>query len=87
MGSVGMLVFALHLAEISLFAAYLLVGALTDVELAVYYSAAAYATLGRTIEDFPSDWRLLGLLEALIGFLLIGWSMAFMVSTMNKLQR
>lgn len=88
MGSVGMLVFALHLIEILGFAAfYLLIDALSDVELAIYYSAAAYATLGRTIEDFPSDWRLLGSLEALIGFLLIGWSTAFMVSTMNKLRR
>lgn len=87
-GTVGMLVFALHVLEIWVFASfYMLVGALDGAELAFYYSAAAYATLGRTIEDFPSDWRLLGSLEALIGFLLIGWSTAFMVSTMNKLRR
>jgi hypothetical protein len=88
MGMVGTLVFALHVLEIAVFAGfYMLVGALDGAELAFYYSAAAYATLGRTIEDFPSDWRLLGSLEALIGFLLIGWSTAFMVSTTNKLRR
>jgi hypothetical protein len=88
MGTVGMLVFALHVVEIWVFAGfYLMVGAIEQMEQAFYYSAAAYATLGRTVEYFPSEWRLLGALEALIGFLLIGWSTPFMVSTMNKLRR
>ena len=88
MGAVGMLVFTLHMLEIWVFAAfYLLVGAIHDFEAALYYSAAAYATLGRTVEAFPSAWRLVGAFEALVGFLLIGWSTAFMVNTMNKLRR
>jgi Ca2+/Na+ antiporter len=88
MGAVGLLIFALHMLEIWVFAAfYLLVGAIGTLEAAIYYSAAAYATLGRTLEDFPSEWRLLGALEALVGFLLIGWSTAFMVNTMDKLRR
>lgn len=88
MGAVGFLVFALHLIEIWVFAAfYLAVGAIATVEGALYYSAAAYATLGRTVDSFPFEWRLVGALEALVGFLLIGWSTAFMVSTMNKLRR
>lgn len=88
MGAVGMMVFALHMVEIWVFAAfYLIVGAIASVEEALYYSAAAYATLGRTVEFFPSGWRLVGAFEALIGFLLIGWSTAFMVNTMNKLRR
>ena len=45
----------------------------------------AYATLGRTADYFPPDWRLIGALEALIGFLLIGWSKAFIVSKANRL--
>ena len=55
------------------------------VEEALYYSASAYATLGRGAEFFPADWRLIGALEALIGFLLIGWSTAFIVSKVNRL--
>ncbi|HWH17110.1 MAG TPA: two pore domain potassium channel family protein [Allosphingosinicella sp.] len=87
-GTVGMLVFALHTLEICVFAGfYLMVGAIGSLEEALYYSAAAYATLGRTAEYFPSDWRLVGAFEALIGFLLIGWSTAFVVSTMNRLRR
>ena len=86
MGSFGMLVFALHFFEIFVFAGfYLWVGALTSFEEALYYSASAYATLGRTTDYFPEDWRLIGAVEALVGFILIGWSTAFMVSAMRKL--
>lgn len=86
MGSFGMLVFALHVFEIFVFAGfYLLVGALSNFAEALYYSASAYATLGRTSDYFPEDWRLIGAVEALAGFILIGWSTAFMVSAMRKL--
>ena len=88
MGMVGMLVFALHTLEIGVFALfYVAVGAIDTLGDALFYSAAAYATLGRTEEYFPSDWRLVGAFEALIGFLLIGWSTAFIVNTMNRLRR
>lgn len=86
MGLLGLSLFALHITEIFVFAGfYMAVGALQTLEEALYYSASAYATLGRTADYFPSDWRLIGALEALVGFLLIGWSTAFMVSTMRKL--
>lgn len=84
-GSFGLLLILLHMAEIVVFALfYLLVSAL-NFEEALYYSASAYATLGRTADYFPPDWRLVGAIEALIGFILIGWSTAFMVTTMRKL--
>ena len=86
LGSFGLLIFALHLAEIGIFACfYLAVGALETLEDALFYSASAYATLGWTADFFPKDWRLIGALESLIGFILIGWSTAFMVSTMQNL--
>lgn len=85
MARLGMLVFALHLVEIGTFAAFYYMVAGLDVEEALYYSASAYATLGRTADYFPDDWRLIGAVEALYGFILIGWSTAFMVSTMRKL--
>lgn len=79
--------FSLHLLEIGIFAGfYLGVGALPRLEEALYYSASAYATLGRTADYFPDDWRLIGAIEALVGFLLIGWSTAFIVSNTNKLR-
>lgn len=87
LGVMGLMLFGLHILEIFVFAGfYLAIGAMQTLEEALYYSASAYATLGRTAEYFPSEWRLIGAIEALIGFLLIGWSTAFMVKTMNRLR-
>ena len=88
MGAVGMSIFALHTLEIWVFAGfYMLVGAIDTLKEALFYSASAYATLGRPTDFFPDEWRLIGALEALVGFVLIGWSTAFIVSTMNRLRR
>ena len=88
LSGVALLLFALHLAEIALFALfYLAVGALAGIEQALFFSASAYATLAQPETDFPASWRVLGALEGLVGFLLIGWSTAFFVSDMNKLLR
>ena len=88
MAGLGSLLVSLHIIEIVIFALfYLGVGALTTLEAALYYSASAYATLGRPADYFPDDWRLIGALEALVGVVLIGWSTAFVVTTMNRLRR
>lgn len=88
MGSVGMSIFALHIFEIWVFAVfYMVVDALDSLEDALFYSASAYATLGRPTDFFPEEWRLIGALEALVGFVLIGWSTAFIVTTMDRLRR
>ena len=86
MACMALMLLLLHTAEIFLFAAfYIGVGAIAALDEALYYSAAAYATLGRTAEHFPGNWRLIGAFEALIGFLMIGWSTAFMTSKANRL--
>ncbi|HVM22113.1 MAG TPA: ion channel [Sphingomicrobium sp.] len=86
--SIALCLFLLHLTEIALFALfYLAVGALETVESALYFSASAYTTLGHPDLDFPDDWRLLGALEGLVGFLLIGWSAAVFIADMNKVLR
>ena len=88
MGAMATTLFMVHLVEIGIFAGfYLAVGAMNELEEALYFSASTYATLGRTEEFFPATWRLLGSLEALIGFLLIGWSTAYIVSKVDKLRR
>ena len=87
MARLGLLIFILHLFEIALFAIfYLAVGGVDSLEEGLYQSASAYATLGQASEYFPTEWRLVAAVEALIGFILIGWSTAFLVSTMNKLR-
>lgn len=87
MCGIAMAIFAIHMVEIILFAAfYMAVGALHSVDESLYYSASAYATLGRTADYFPDKWRLIGAIEALIGFLMIGWSTAFVVRNVDKLR-
>ena len=86
MGTYGVLLFVLHFLEILLFALfYHFVGAMRSLEAALYYSASCYATLGTAPGNFSEEWRLVGALEALIGFVLIGWSTAFMVRTLRRI--
>ena len=88
MCGMALALFTLHMMEITIFAIfYMGVGALQTLEEALYYSASAYATLGRTADYFPPEWRLLGAIEALVGFLLIGWSTAFIVSNSSKIRK
>ena len=85
MGSYGLTLFALHFFEIFLFALFFYyVEASRTMEQALYYSASCYATLGGE-STFNDQWRLVGALEALVGFVLIGWSTAFMVRTLRKI--
>ena len=85
LASFGLLVLLLHMAEIAVFAVFFLLVSAMNLPEALFYSASAYATLGWTVDYFPTSWRLIGAVEALIGFILIGWSTAFMVTTMRKL--
>ena len=88
LSGVALLLFALHLLEIGLFAlVYLVVGAAPDFANALYVSAAAYSTLGHPELTFPPEWRVLAALEGVAGFLMLGWSTAFFVTDMNKLLR
>lgn len=87
MAGLGSLLVMLHMIEILIFALFFLsVGALATLEAALYYSASAYATLGADTPFFAQEWRLVGAMEAVMGFILIGWSTAFMVSTVNRLR-
>ncbi|HEX2804125.1 MAG TPA: hypothetical protein VHN55_09135, partial [Sphingomicrobium sp.] len=85
LASFGFLVLLLHMLEIAVFGIFYMLVSSMDLEEALFYSASAYATLGWTADYFPDSWRLIGAVEALIGFILIGWSTAFMVTTMRKL--
>jgi D-alanyl-lipoteichoic acid acyltransferase DltB (MBOAT superfamily) len=87
MVGLGSLLVILHLIEIVIFAVfYLQVEALRSLESALYYSASAYSTLGASTAAFAQEWRMVGAIEAVMGFILIGWSTAFMVSTVNRLR-
>jgi hypothetical protein len=78
--------FVLHGVEIWLYALfYWLAHVLGSLETALYYAISAYSTLGETGTLLPKDWRIVGVLEAINGMLLIGWSTAFLFQALNHL--
>lgn len=84
---IALSLFFIHLAEIGLFAAvYAAVGATGTAEDALYFSISSYTTAGSANRWMGESWRLLGGAEALAGFLLIGWSTAYLVQKLNKLR-
>jgi hypothetical protein len=85
---VALCVFLLHAVEIAIFAAfYLAAGILATPDEALFFSASAYSTLGTIDLGLPDAWRLVGAIEGVAGFLLLGWSAAFFVTDMNLLLR
>ena len=87
LSGVASCVFLLHAAEIAIFAGFYLAAGLLGLDDALYFSAAAYSTLGTVDLDLPAEWRLVGAIEGVAGFLLLGWSTAFFVTDMNLLLR
>ena len=59
---------------------YLWVGAFPDFEHALYFSTVAFSTVGFGDIVPVIEWRLLGALEAINGFLMIGWSTAYLIA-------
>jgi voltage-gated potassium channel len=76
----------LHLAEAVVWALLLLlVGALTDLETAAYFSLTSYTTVGYGDVVLPEPWRLLGPLEAAVGVLMLGWSTGILVAVIGMI--
>ncbi|MFZ1680075.1 MAG: ion channel [Rhizobiaceae bacterium] len=74
-------VFGVLTLEIWLWAAvYKLVGALPDFVTALYFSTITFSTVGYGDVIAAHEWRLLAALEGINGFILIGWSTAYLVA-------
>lgn len=79
-------IFAIHTIEIWLYAAlYVEVGALAEFEQALYFSTVTYATIGYGDLTLPHVWRILGAIEGATGVIMLGWSTAFLVSLLARL--
>ena len=77
--------FAIHAIEIWAYAfVYLAIGALSDFETALYYSTTSFTTVGFGDVVLPREWRLVGAIEAANGFILFGWSIAFLLGMSTK---
>src|SRR5262245_6814513 len=80
--------FVLHGLEIWAYAgAYVALDAVADMRTGIYISTLAYATLGFTEEMVASHWRLVPAIEGINGILLLGWTTAFFVTTMERAQK
>lgn len=79
--SVVMGLFAVMTAEVWLWAGvYHLLGVLSDFETALYFSTITFSTVGYGDVVPAHDWRVLAALEGVNGFLLIGWSTAYLIA-------
>jgi hypothetical protein len=68
--------------EMALWAAALVgIGAFVDFDTAFYFSTSAFATIGFGDVAPAHRWRLLASLEGVTGFLIIGWSAAYLVTS------
>ena len=75
----------LHLVEAGVWAGfYVVAGAFSDLETAVYFSMTSYTTVGYGDVNLPYGWRLLGPSEAAVGILMFGWSTAIIVAMMTR---
>jgi hypothetical protein len=78
-------IFAIHTAEIWLFALlYLILGAAGDFEQSLYFSTVTYATIGYGDVLMAKSWRVLGAIEGAAGVIMLGWSTAFLVSLLAQ---
>lgn len=78
--------FVVHGLEIWLYAlVYWKMGMLETLEQALYFSTSSYSTVGETGAILPERWRIVGVLEAINGMLLIGWSTAFLFQILHHL--
>jgi len=79
--------FAVHGIEIWSFAlVYLALDVFGDLETALYFSTSTFTTLGYGDVVIADEWRLVSAMEGFAGFLMIGWSTAFLVSIVGKLR-
>ena len=81
-------IFVLHMVEISLYAAlYYGVGAFSTLARAVYFSTITYGTIGYDNNDLPGRFQLIAAIEGINGIILLGWSTAFIVTTISRISR
>ena len=76
----------LHLGEITAWAlVYVRNDAMPDLPSALYFSAVTYTTTGYGDLVLPTEWRLVGGVEALTGILMCGWSTGFFFAVVSRM--
>lgn len=76
----------LHTVEIWSYAAvYMLLGEFSSLEDALYFSTSTFSTVGYGDLTLSERHRLVGAIEGAVGFLMIGWSTAFLVTVTARM--
>jgi voltage-gated potassium channel len=75
----------LHGLVILLWASFYRLQCFPSWELAFYFSASSYATVGYGDVILPTRWRLLGPLESMAGVLMCGVSVCLLFATITRL--
>ena len=65
--------------------AYLRVGAIEQLETALYFSMVTFTTLGYGDVTLSPDWRLLASFEAANGIMMFGWTTALIAAVIQRL--
>lgn len=79
-------VFCAHIVQIWIWALfYLAVDALPTMEAALYFSTSCFTTVGFGDVVLGEDWRLLSSFQSANGFILFGWSTAFIFEVTSKI--
>ena len=66
-------------------AVYLAVGAIPDVETALYFSTVTFTTLGYGDITLDAGWRLLASFQAANGTIMFGWSTAIVMAVIHRM--
>ncbi|MGE4312733.1 MAG: ion channel [Pseudobdellovibrionaceae bacterium] len=62
-------------------------GAFATIEHSLYFSIESFTTVGFGDAGLPQEWRLLGVIEATNGFLIFGWSTAFIFEIVSSVYK
>lgn len=77
--------FLVHTIEVWVWAlAYLAIGVVGALEDAVYFSTVTFSTVGYGDITPAADWRVFAALEGMNGFILIGWSIAYLIAASTR---
>ena len=83
---VVLMMFLAALLEAGIWAAvYLAVGALPDLETALYFSTVTFTTLGYGDVTLDAGWRLLGSFQAANGTIMFGWTTAIVMAVIHRM--
>ena len=75
----------MSLFEASIWAGvYLMVGAISGLEPALYFSTVTFTTLGYGDITLNESWRLLGSFEAANGVIMFGWTTALIFAFVQR---